>query len=115
MMLDRGSRRMSAQNKVTVTRGQIQFPNLCPVCLSAGPLSRQAITSDYGQFSGYYVFFTTRRHLVTQIAVCTECARKEKRLQKYCRALAILGLLVAVGIAIHFDLGSGSTIALGIA
>jgi hypothetical protein len=106
---------MSARNTVTVTRGQIQFPNLCPVCLSAAPSSLQSIASDEGKFSGYYVFFTTRKHLVTQIAVCTDCARKEKQLQKYCRALVLLSLLVAVGVAIHFDLGRGSTIALGIA
>lgn len=109
-----GEPTMSARNTVTVTRGQIQFPNLCAVCLSAEASSRQSITSDYGKFSGYYVFFTTRKHLVTQIAVCTDCARKEKRLQKYGRALALLGLLVAVGIEIHFDLGTGS-IALGMA
>jgi hypothetical protein len=106
---------LAEQNKVIVARGQIQFPNLCPVCLGAGPLSLQSIASDYGKFSGYYVFFTTRKHLVTKIAVCDECAKKEKRLQKNCRALAMLGLLVAVGIAIHFDLGQGSSFALAIA
>jgi hypothetical protein len=52
---------------------------------------------------------------VTQIAVCVDCARREKRLQKYGQGLAMLGLLLAVWIAIHFDLGRGSGIALGIA
>jgi hypothetical protein len=106
---------MSARNSVVVTRGQIRFPNLCPVCLSAAPSSSQSITSDEGKFSGYYVFFTTRKHLVTQIAFCTDCAKKEKRLQRYGQALAVVGILVAAGIAIHFDLARGSTIALGIA
>lgn len=106
---------MSTRNSVVVTRGQIQFPNLCPVCLSAEPSSRQSITSDEGKFSGYYVFFTTRKHLVTQIVVCTDCARKEKRLQRYCQALTMFGLVTAVGIAIHFELGTGSVVALGIA
>ena len=97
---------MSAKNKVVVTRGRILFPNLYPVCLSAGPSSLQSITSDYGKFSGYYVFFTTRKQLVTQVAICTDCVGKERRLQKYSRALAVLGFLVALGVTVHFDLGS---------
>jgi hypothetical protein len=106
---------MSARNTVVVTRGQILFPNLCPVCLSPGPSSRQSITSDYGKFSGYYVFFTTKKHLVTQIAICSNCLAKERRLQKYSGALVIVGLLVSVAIAIRFDLSRGSVFFLAVA
>jgi hypothetical protein len=99
---------MSANNKVVVARGRIQFPHLCPVCLSDGPSTVQSIASDYGKFSGYYVFFTTRKHLVTQVRICTDCVAKERKLQKYSRALVVVGLLVALGVAIRFDLGRGS-------
>ena len=104
---------MLPRNTVVVARGQILFPNLCPVCLSPGPSSRQSITSDYGKFSGYYVFFTTKKHLVTQIAICPNCLAKERRLQKYAGAFVIVGLLIAVAVAIGFDLGRGWVFALG--
>jgi hypothetical protein len=99
---------------VVVARGQILFPDLCPVCLSVGPSSLQSITSDYGKFGGYYVFFTTRKHLVTQIALCTACAKKERRLQLLSRGLIVFGILAAVGVAIRLD-GWNYAWALGIA
>jgi hypothetical protein len=105
---------MSAPNKVVVARERILFPNLCPVCLSAGPSSVQSITSDYGKLSGYYVLFTTKKHLVMQIALCTSCARKERRLQKYSSTLTVFGLLAAVGVAVSYNWG-GMAWVLGIA
>jgi hypothetical protein len=52
---------------------------------------------------------------VTQIAVCTNCARKEQRLQKYSAALAAFGFILGVGIAIYFGLGQSLTVVLGVA
>jgi hypothetical protein len=106
---------MSAQTSVVVPRGHFQFPDLCPVCLSGNPSSLQSISSDSGKFSGFYVFFTTRKHLIMQIPICTACAEKEKRIQGYGRKLTLLGLVVGVGVAIGLDLGRGATWLLGVA
>ena len=95
---------MAALTNVVVTRGHFKFPNLCAVCLSDAPPTAQPVTSDHGKFSGYFGFFITRKHLVMKVPVCTACAKKEHRIQKYASALTLLGMLVGVGVSIHFDL-----------
>jgi hypothetical protein len=97
---------MSHPTNVTVTKGHFRFPDLCALCLSDHPSAIKPVTSDYGKFSGYFGFFITRKHLVMQIPFCIACAGKEHRIQKYASALTILGMLVGVGVSIHFDLGN---------
>jgi len=106
---------MPSLSSVVVPRGKILFPNLCPVCLSANPTSVQTITSDYGKFSGYYAFFTTSKHLVTQVALCADCALKERRLQRYCQASIVIGLIFGLIVAVHLDFDRGTTCLVGIA
>jgi hypothetical protein len=102
-------------NSVTVKRGQIQFPNVCAACMSPNPTWVQGLTSDQGKFSGYYVFFTTWKHLKTQIRICETCAKKERRIQRIAQASIFIGLIGGVALSIYLDLGRGAAGLLGVA
>jgi hypothetical protein len=102
-------------NKIVVSRGsQYRFPNFCAICLRPGPTERLPVASDEGKLSGYYVVFTSWRHLVTSVPVCAECRLKEKRLQKIAQVMVFIGLIAGVGIAIKLDLDRGWVFLLGV-
>jgi len=105
---------MSAPNKGVVPRGKILFPNLCPVCLSPNPSSLHSVASDYGKLNGFYVLFATTKHLIAQVPLCTDCAGKERRLQRYSSVSIAAGLLLAVAVSLWFDLGSWGWALLGV-
>jgi hypothetical protein len=94
-------------NSVTVKRGRIQFPNVCAVCMSPNPTWVQGLTSEQGKFSGYYVFFTTWKHLKSQIRICETCGKKERRIQRIAQTSIFIGLIAGVALSIYLDLGRG--------
>jgi hypothetical protein len=102
-----------AVNSVSVKRGRIQFPNACAVCLSPNPTWVQGLTSDQGKFSGYYVFFTTWKHLKSQIRVCETCGKKERRIQRIAQTSVFIGLIASVALSIYLDLGKRGAVLLG--
>lgn len=82
--------------------------------MSPNPGWVQGLTSDQGKFSEYYVFFTTWKHLKTQIRVCETCAKKERRIQRIGQASIFIGLIAGVALAVHFDLDRGIAGLLGV-
>jgi hypothetical protein len=106
---------MSAVVSVTVSRlARYRFPNFCAICVRPGPSEALSVTSDEGKFSGYYVAFTTWKHLITSVPVCRDCKEKERRLQKLTRFAILAGIVLAAAIAIKFDLSRGWAILLGV-
>jgi hypothetical protein len=101
-------------NSVSVKRGRIHFPNACAACMSPNPTWSQELTSDQGKFSGYYVFFTTWKHLKTQIRICEICGKKERRIQRIAQASIFIGLIAGIALSIYLDLGRGGAFLLGV-
>jgi len=89
---------------LTLPNRALTFPSLCPICLKPNPDSSVSIESEQRHFAGYRILYSKYRYLRLAVPHCRTCARNFLLWQRIRRISIVLGLLLAVFVALEFDL-----------